>query len=199
MKKAKYFLLLVPSLFLLTSCGNSTATDLISEADARKFINERFKDAKPAELSKATTITWNIANDSQATRDIIGSYINFNKDPVGSNTGTNVAITDASRLNQYKVGDLANSAAMGALGTDAVVAMNPSIYNLLWRSEQNNTHHYLTYKYWGAGLAIISNLQDNTYKETRCHYYDQDGHELIYQVMYNTVDYNYTMTINFKY
>lgn len=203
MKKAKYLLLLAPSLFLLTSCGKSTATDLISEADARKFIETYFTAASseftPPDDSK-TKVVWNITkdNDDKDARTIICGYIGIEDEPEKLPASNFIGRSlEEGRGSQY-IDE--NDEAEATVGHDAYVWMNEEVYsNYLRHSEQNTGGHYLTYKYWGAGLAIISNLQDLNHTETRYHYYDHNGRESIYQVVWNNGGLNFTVTINFQY
>lgn len=202
MKKAKY-LLLAPSLFLLTSCGKSTATDLISEADARKFIETYFKTDDTdftAPSDSKTKVTWNITKDDEGknARGIVCSYIGITTEteklPASNFVGRSL---EEGRGATYKT-ETTNKDA--TIGYDAYVWMNKTNYETVLRhSKQNTDGHYLTYKYWGAGLAIISNLQDLNHTETRYHYYDHNGRESIYQVVWNNGGLNFTVTINFQY
>lgn len=200
MKKVKYLFLLVPSLFLMTSCQTTPHVDTITEKEAQDFIYTNYKDVVAKAPSTSSTIKWEVKKDNDAgeAKKEIGLYIDGNS--VADNKVDKIALTSTDRLNQYANDDL-NKDVMGKVGTDAVVAMNPTIYQDLYQSEQRQLGGCnLVYKNGpNNGLVIISQLQSTTSVHTRSHTYNAQGLETEFKVELNKDDLIYTMTINFKY
>lgn len=201
MKKVKYLFLLVPSLFLITSCQTTPHVDTLTEQEAQDFINEHYSEVVAKKPTPSSTIKWEVKKDDDAShaKSRIGKYIDGN--PVADNKGENVAIANQDRLDQY-VTDLSSSEVMGdADGHDAVIAMNPTIYRDLYHSRQRGYGEYnLIYKPGpDNGLIIISQLQSINSVDVRYHTYNALGLESEFRIEFNKDNQEYSMTINFKY
>ncbi|MCQ2786959.1 MAG: hypothetical protein MJ199_00995 [Bacilli bacterium] len=201
MKKVKYLFLLVPSLFLITSCQTTPHVDTLTEQEAQDFINEHYSKVEAKVPSTLSTIKWEVKKDNDVgdAKSRIGKYIDGT--PVGDAKGDNVAIVNHDRLDQY-VYDLSSSELMGDVnGHDAVIAMNPTYYEILYHSRQRGYGAYnLIYKPGpDNGLIIISQLQSITSVDIRYHTYNAQGLETEFRIDFGKDDQEYSMTINFKY
>ncbi|MCQ2795262.1 MAG: hypothetical protein MJ214_03555 [Bacilli bacterium] len=203
MKKLSYLFLLTPALFLITSCQTTPKVDTIDENEARAFINEHYKDKQAATPNTLSTIKWKITKDDSGDTHLAKQYISqyYLKDittdiPDEQNDPISVS-QDA--CNRYT--DHLNSDAMGKSGFDEVIAMNPTIFEQLYKSWQNEpTVSSLTYKHGpNNGLIIISALLSTKSAYTLTHTYDGDGRETEFKIVRAEGGLDYTMTMNFKY
>lgn len=200
MKKTS-LLLLIPSLFLFTSCAKAPVVDTIDENAAREFIKEKYSKATPKAPSLETLVNWKITKDDKDKKiqKLVNLYvINNDKNPAGE-TGKKVKINQ-NRANAFKteLEDLDDPTPFGQIGTDAIVTLNPEIYKVLYKS-QGTDDFSLIYRYAGSGLKITSQLNTPTTTFTRVHTYNKYGYETRFELTVSNEEYNYTLNINFKY
>lgn len=199
MKKVKYLFLLVPSLFLITSCQTTPHVDTLTEQEAQDFINEHYSKVEAKAPSTLSTIKWEVKKDTDVgdAKAVIGKYIDGN--PVADNKVDKFDLVNTVRLEQYK--NELTKEVMGDIGHDAVIAMNPTIYQDLYHSGQRQYGVYnLIYKPGpDNGLIIISQRQSINNVHVRYHTYNAQGLETEFRVEFGMDSQEYSMTINFQY
>lgn len=201
--------LLGSALFFICGCNNKGGGDdpspsevVISELEARDFINNKYQDHEVIIPSKDSSVTWNIEKDhNNFGARHIGMYLT---DPTKaeevSSKGTNVNINQ-ERANVFKSELIDSLINVGDVGYEAVVSLNPTTYKKL-KEGQGREYFYLTFKKINnKSLTIISELKEENSNDVykRIHTYNENGYESKFELEFRDASMDYSFSVDFIY